>query len=245
MTRIPGTTWRPGPPQKAGYPTKQSRTLAEIQGEIKHSMEGSLAAALGELDNPARQASWTLSVPLTGAPLQHYELEAVTWHGGSQNANVKYIGIEHEGKAGTPLNAHQTAVTTELSRQIRLLCPAVAANPPQRQVNLWEHRELSSTACPSNRIPWDTIIAGLTAPAIEEVDMFIIRLSTGKAYVVGPAGKRYIDDTEEYGIYKDIAKVPVYQFTAAQDRAIDTIPDIGTGGGPSEFNITLTGKAKP
>lgn len=169
-TWLTGVTLRLGPATKQGYPSKSRRSLSEIKGDVKHSMEGNLASALGELDKLSRQASWTLSVPKSGPALQHYPLESITWTNGSLQSNVQFVGIEHEGVAGELLNAHQVAVTTELTRQIRALT-AAGVHPPQRQVNLWEHREMTafgaaSTACPSGRIPWALIIAGL-----EEDDM--------------------------------------------------------------------------
>ncbi|KKK70176.1 hypothetical protein LCGC14_2926650, partial [marine sediment metagenome] len=52
---------RPGPSWKQGYGTGD-RTLAQIEGVVDHSMEGSLAGAYGVLDG-AEQSSWTFSLP--------------------------------------------------------------------------------------------------------------------------------------------------------------------------------------
>ena len=179
-------TWLPfcvpelGPPAKRGYNGVPTRRLDEIEGEVKHSMEGTVAGAVGRLmtpltNDPYTQASWHFSVPKVGKPRQHYALEAVCWHAGlpgdrrfdtSLVGNLTLLGEEHEDYPDNKLNANQVHWTIEISRAVRALCPRVAARPPTRRLNLWEHRELSATSCPSGLIPWDSIIA-----ALEEDDM--------------------------------------------------------------------------
>jgi len=114
-------------------------------------MEGSLAAAFGELDNPARRASWCYSVAADGVIYAHYPDEAQTWHAGSARNN-DLIGIEHEGSAGEPLTPPQLAASVAL---VRWLSQAHGF-PLVRGVGLLEHNEVSGapTACPSGRIPW-------------------------------------------------------------------------------------------
>lgn len=168
-------TRRPGPPQKVGYGSLLATPLAEKEGEVKHSMEGTLAGALGVLDNLNINSSWPLSVPKVGPPLQHYPLEALTWHAGVKGdrrqdtsliGNLTLIGEEHEDYPTNALNANQIHWSTEISKEVRRLCPLMAARPPTLRVNLWEHNWLSATSCPSGLIPWATIIEGL-----EEDDM--------------------------------------------------------------------------
>lgn len=127
-------------------------------------MEGSLAAAFGELDNPNRAASWTFSVAKNGDVYQHVDTDNIAWTNGSRNANKKFWGIEHEGKAGEPLTPAQEFATTCLMEWLL----SEHGLTPQRHLTLWEHNEMTAygaaaTACPSGRIPWNTII-----PAIEE-----------------------------------------------------------------------------
>lgn len=150
-------TKRPGPPAKQGYPGNPKRTT--IDGICAHSMEGSLTAALGELDNPARQASWTFSNPKSGPLLQHYPIESITWASGSVVANTRFLGVESEGVAGDLLNANQQKNMQDLMR-------AFPSMKWERKATLWEHREMvqfgsSPTACPSNRYPWPQLVAGL------------------------------------------------------------------------------------
>jgi hypothetical protein len=156
---LPACVRRDGPGQKQGYGHIPSRSLGEIEGICAHSMEGSLAAALGELDNPARLASWTFSNPRAGNALQHYPLESVTWGSGSPEANRRFVSIEHEGWAGEPLTENQITNLVMLTRTL-------TAEPRSRTTNLREHNEMTAygaqpTACPSGRIPWAEIIAEL------------------------------------------------------------------------------------
>ena len=164
-----------GPKEKAGYPGVPTRTLTEIEGEVDHSTEGPLSAALGELNKLERQASWHFTVPKAGPPLQHYPLEAITWHAGlpgdrrtetSLIGNLTLIGVEHVDWPDDVLNDNQLYWSAELTRTFRRLCPRIAARPPALRVNLWEHNWLSATSCPSGLIPWAKKLAALQpAPA--------------------------------------------------------------------------------
>jgi hypothetical protein len=171
-TWIPGATRIPGPSWKQGYWGIPRRSLAQIEGDIKHSAEGSWQGLLNILAG-GLELSWTFSVPR--APIgnvryaQHYGLESITYHAGVKGdmstvteliGNLTLVGIEHAGRAGTPLTAHQVAVTIEISDFLRDHTFA-GSNPPELAVNLWEHGWLLPTACPSNRVPWATIIAAL------------------------------------------------------------------------------------
>jgi N-acetyl-anhydromuramyl-L-alanine amidase AmpD len=180
---LPACIRRDGPSQKQGYGHIPSRTLAEIEGICAHSMEGSLAAALGELDNPSRLASWTFSNPKAGNVLQHYPLESVTWGSGSPEANRRFVSIEHEGWAGEPLTENQITNLVMLARTL-------TAEPRSRTTNLREHNEMTAygaqpTACPSGRIPWAEIIAEL-----QEDDMAVTEDFINKAVAEQLAGTR-------------------------------------------------------
>ena len=161
----------PGPPQKAGYPSAPSRTLDQIEGEVKHSTEGPLLAALGELAKLSRRASWTFTVDTDGTAYQHYPLEAITWHCGvlgdhsrdtSLVGNLTLVGIEHVDRIGgvqlDTLTPAALAATKRITEDLRRLCFLIAANPPTLRLNEWEHGWLSQTACPSGLIPWELIL---------------------------------------------------------------------------------------
>jgi len=173
---LPGATRRDAPASKHGYggvPEPQAK-----QGIVFHSMEGSLAAALGELDKLSRQASWTFSNPKSGPMLQHYPLGFHTWASGSDIANVRFTSIEHEGVAGEPLTPSQVANDIALLKWMGLDWKR-PANPSDLTATLYEHRECvrfgsASTACPSGRILWPTILAAMEddMPTQQEWDDF-------------------------------------------------------------------------
>lgn len=158
---------RDGPASKQGYSGAPSRTLADIEGEVKHSTEGPLSAAFGELDRLDRRASWTFTIDANGTAYQHFPLESITWHCGvlgdrsvdtSLVGNLTLVGEEHVDRIGgihlTVLTPAARASSVRITQEIRRLCPRVAANPPMLRRNLWEHTWLSQTACPSGLIPW-------------------------------------------------------------------------------------------
>ena len=162
MTWLSFCARRPGPEWKQGYGTGD-RTLAQIEGVVDHSQEGSMAGAYSVLDGPA-QSSWTFSLPKIGEPVQHYSLEKITWHAGlpgdrrtdtSLIGNLTLGGKEHEGVAGEPWTENQTYWSARIDVALRELCPAFGANPPTLRKNMWEHNWLSATSCPSGRNLWE------------------------------------------------------------------------------------------
>lgn len=181
MTRLARAIWTPGPAWKRGYAGIIKRPLSEIEGDVKHSTEGSLQSTLNELYRLDREASWHFTVDTDGTIYQHYELEDICWHCGragdrrqdtSLIGNITLVGIEHvdriNGMQLSVLTNPQINSTVYITSEIRRLCPSVGSSPPTLRKNLWEHNWLSSTACPSGLIPWGTII-----PMLEDDDMTI------------------------------------------------------------------------
>ena len=191
-TWIPGATRILGPGWKQGYWGIPSRSLAQIEAEIKHSVEGTWQGALNVL-NGGVTVSWTFLVPR--APIgavryaQHYPLESITYHAGVRGdmetvtdliGNLTMVGIEHAGRAGQPLTQHQLDVTVEISQFLRDHTGA-GNKPPALRVNLYEHKWVRATACPSDRVQWPYIIDQLTPappppppPPEEEKKMFTL-----------------------------------------------------------------------
>ena len=166
MTWLSFCARRPGPSWKTGYGTGD-RTLAQIEGVVDHNAEGSISGLYSVLDGP-RQASWTFSIPKVGEPIQHYPLEKITWHAGlpgdrrhdtSLIGNLTLVGKEHEGVAGEPWTENQLHWSAKIDVALRALCPSFGKNPPTLRLNMWEHRWLSATSCPSGRNPWNAKFA--------------------------------------------------------------------------------------
>ena len=168
MATFPGSTWRPGPRSKQGYP---GLAINAAQGVICHSAVGSLAGAMARLDNIARNpdgtfteraaASWHFTIAKDGRVLQHYDTLAVCWHAGSRGWNGRLIGIEHEGGADTPATVSEPLTPEQLAASVNLVrWLSVTHNFPLVRFDgtiggsLFEHRQVYATACPSGRIPW-------------------------------------------------------------------------------------------
>lgn len=159
----PQATRRDGPPVKTGYVGHNENLIA---GAVLHSMTGSYTAAMTALDNADRDdqgyfvmaQSWHLSVLKSGEVKQHYPLNAVCYHAGSETANSRYVGIEHEGGGAVnysePLTPSQLSASVQLVRWIAEQAIFVPSRGPEITRTLWEHNELYNTACPSGRIPW-------------------------------------------------------------------------------------------
>lgn len=220
-----------GPKEKQGYPGVPYGALEEKEGEVDHSTEGPLSAALGELNKLERQASWHFTVPKAGPPLQHYPLEAITWHAGlpgdrrqdtSLIGNLTLIGIEHVDWPDNVLNANQLLWSVELTKAFRRLCPRIAARPPALRINLFEHNWLSPTACPSGLILWAKKLIALQ-PVVslwEDNDMMLLYHSVKGVYLFVNGYKRGLD-----GPTKDAYVSAGMPRSPALDAAIDAIPD--------------------
>ena len=159
--RYAQATWRVGPVSKLGY---TGATVRTGKGVVLHSAEGGLSTMMDILDSGARK-SWCFSNPKSGPLLQHYEIEAVTWHAGYE-ANRLYVGVEHEGMAGELLTPTQIANDIEL---IRWLDRVEHWPGFERRLTLWEHNEFMATACPIGRIPWASIVERLTHKPVDEL----------------------------------------------------------------------------
>ncbi len=234
MTWLSFCARRPGPSWKTGYGTGD-RTLAQIEGVVDHSMEGSLAGAYSVLDGPA-QSSWTFSIPKSGEPIQHYPLEQIPWHAGlpgdrrhdtSLIGNLTLVGKEHEGRVGEVWTENQTYWSARIDVALRELCPAFGANPPTLRLNEWEHRWLSATSCPSGRNPWDAKFAlinewELPEPEPEEDDMpkDLLNHSNGRSYVLDGPYKIWLNPAWLVSL-----KAAGYTDLDLTDKEIDGIPE--------------------
>ena len=216
----------PGPPGYTGYfqiPTSRKH------GAVYHSAEGGAAYLLDNPGHrPGERASWQAANFKDGRFHQYYSLLDVCWTNGSLDANVRFDAVENEGVAGEPLTDAQVANLVRLTADQRDFFgwPEVA-----RGRQLHEHREMTAygadpTACPSGRIPWARIIAGLQQEEpSKEVEMFRIQVPSGEQFAVDAAGKRSIGQLEAQVF--DMKGIPPIMVSDAQAAAFPTI-----GAGP-------------
>ncbi len=150
------------------------------RGEVKHDSTGPLAPTLGVLDTHPIN-SWHFTVDDSGL-YQHYPVDANCWHGNDTDpdqdvrANIDLVGVEHTRVGGAmALTSRQIAFTTQLTAWLmqtreRPYAYRFPGYGPHAD-NAWlltEHNEVGNTptACPSGRIPWDTILEDLAMPDV-------------------------------------------------------------------------------
>lgn len=238
MLRYPAAIWHPGPPAKQGYgsvyPSPQPK-----EGFVLHSAEGGLAATLGELDNPAREASWQFTVAKDGRVFQHYSADAVCWHCGVAGdslplsaavGNVALIGMEHEGVAAELVEGAQLNASIKVQQWAYEVIPTL--KPPALRSSHWEHGWLSATTCPSGRIPWAAVLGALEVR--EETDGMRLIKDESKVYVLDAGGKRHLNPAQA-GAYAAVLGPPV-ELTAAQTAAIpDKVSGAVVGATPAQI----------
>jgi hypothetical protein len=185
MTRYPDAEWFPGPAGKQGYAGHVNQNA--MAGMVLHSMDGFWATG-GTNILLNGSTSWHFSILRSGKVLQHYELEAQTYHCGIASQNRRLIGIEHEAVHGF---THSTNNITEaqIAASVKL-CQWIAAIPIayalKRGETLFLHKDLGTSECPGTL--FDGILERWTGapftPApeaaladIRSVDVGLIRLS--------------------------------------------------------------------
>lgn len=158
----------PGPVSKTNH-----GTINAPRGIVLHSAVGyeqAMWRVLNDVSPPLiSRVSWHFSNLKDGRFYQHYPITAQCWH--ASVLNDQWWGCEQEGgpegpNVSEPLTQLQIDNAVRLIEELRPLLPDI----PRRPINstevdftLWEHKERvrlggSPTACPSNRIPWDTIL---------------------------------------------------------------------------------------
>ncbi|MPZ48142.1 MAG: SpoIID/LytB domain-containing protein [Dehalococcoidia bacterium] len=119
-------------------------------------------------------------VAYDGSVTQHYPLSASCWASGSEYPNTNFIAFENEG-GFDPEDELLTPAQVQANARIIRELAAWRGWPEIRRphddgdtaARLYEHHECvrwgsAPTACPSRRIPWDSILAALgegTSPA--------------------------------------------------------------------------------
>ena len=153
---------RDGPANKIGYPTRLWPLVLRTRYTdklfvVNHSSEGSESSFFHILDSQANpRRSSTFFNPKVGLMYQCYPARAATWTQGDKQANLDGVSIEHEGVgAGDSLTSNQIENDVLLWPWLRNL---FGWSDLIFGVTLREHWEFVPTACPSNRIPYDTIL---------------------------------------------------------------------------------------
>lgn len=139
------------------------------KGIFCHSAEGYADNLLNLAVNGP--LSWHCSNLMDGRLVQHYPFTARCWHAGA-GPNQSYIGMEHEGvhTVETSLNDAQVANAIMVIDELSKWKGWVPSRGGVEQT-LWEHIEAPligglPSQCPSGRIPWDKILAGLSPATV-------------------------------------------------------------------------------
>ena len=190
--RCPFAIWTPGPAWKVGYAAYGTSGLK--RGIVPHSAEGWMQWIFDYMagrTEALRRASWQFTIDDDGALYQHYEVTAHCWHAGDigddggVRANIDLVGVEHIGRAGTPINDLQIATDVRLYYWLQT---EHGFQPYELWRTVYEHGWVSDepTACPSGRIRHDAIKAKLaelfrppaapTPPPPEEDEMKVVMI---------------------------------------------------------------------
>ena len=173
----------PGPPERQ-YAGRNTLKLF-----IPHSAEG-YWPVMRQILWGDRGSSWFASNLKDGRLIQHYPIYARTWTSGSGYPNYNGLAWENEGVAGEAFTDKQTENCIRIINEVSALTGMKSwrrpLNSADKEAQLYEHNECTRwgsepTACPSHRVPWSTIIAGLG-----ETDMAI----TLAACIDSPSGYR-------------------------------------------------------
>lgn len=191
---------KPGPANKVNAGTNQ------VYGIFLHSAEGYEQGLWSQLANAP--VSWHLTNLFDGRLYQHYPLTARCWH--ATAANQSYVGMEHEGRVlvEPTLTDAQIRTAVKVIQEIKAKYIWLARRPNSAidtSHTLWEHKEVvrlggSSSACPSGRIPWQTILAQLQQPPPQQEEGNMIDHSR----VVEWWNGRHLEDGNIGGIYRDV-----------------------------------------
>jgi hypothetical protein len=213
----------PGPPHKVNGGRNGGK------GKVPHSAEGYWPYLRdGVLWGP-RRASWGASNLKDGRCFQHYSIWEQTWTSGAPYPNNNFFTTENEGVTGEPLTPAQTANLTRIITELSALQgwePRRPSSKADKLASLYEHNECvrfgaEPTSCPSGRIPWDKILAGLQPPAQEEEDVkpyLVWAPDRAALYLVGPLGaRRIISPAVGDQLAKDLGPVKVAYSGATLD----------------------------
>lgn len=155
------------------------------RGAFFHDAVGWRHGALAVFEDPNNRASAHIIINLGGPPWQFIDFDHPAWHAGGRIpaghegvgalANLFYWGFEYEGgyPTPTPITDYQIDVTIDLCKWLTQVYGFIW--PAERRNDLWEHREVANTLCPSDRIRWPEIIQRLASQHSDERTAAIVR----------------------------------------------------------------------
>lgn len=181
-----------------------------------HSAVGTYQTTISlvkEWPQPVNPRSVTAVFDLDGSITQFYPFEKSPWANGSHEWNTKAWGIEFAGGyngdghwVSEPITDEQVAGAARLLKELAAY-KNVSVDYWQRPTTLKEHREVYATACPSDRIRWNDILA-LLSPSV--VRVFLYGNETGG---MEKRGKQLVlwNEGVEIWAYGDVAGTAVGQ----------------------------------
>lgn len=144
-------------------PTKEAVFFHSAVGTYQSTVDVVL-----QWPQPVNPRSVTAVVRLDGHLAQFYPLQKSPWANGSHEWNTKAWGIEFEGgyngdghTVSEPITDEQVDTAANILEGLSEF-KTVGLDYWQRPSTLKEHREVYPTACPSDRIRWNDILAKLT-----------------------------------------------------------------------------------
>ena len=189
-SRYPLAVWKDGV-ANFGYPrgTRGQLRANTPWRAFLHDAQGWREGALATFRDPTRGGAHAI-INLDGPPWQFIDFDDAAWHAGGnlpglgEFANLFCWGLEFEGGYPDP-----TPITNYQIDQAVLLMRWLAAEyrftwQAQRRVDLWEHREVYATGCPSGRIRWPEIIAALQRPATPPDPLADLRAELTETHLV-------------------------------------------------------------
>lgn len=155
--------------RKPGPVGKYYDQTNSVDGYIPHSAVGSTLATIDIVMSSAKKSVAGV-ISYDGSVIQFYPITRSCWASGSQKANTHFVAFENEG--GFLNNVSELLTPEQVEANIRIIKDIGAwksinwrrpVNVADVEASLYEHNECTRfgsapTACPSGRIPWDTIL---------------------------------------------------------------------------------------
>lgn len=161
----PNATWVAA---DASNYTAASRTAADIDVVVIHTVQGSYAGAISWFRNPSSNVTAHYVIRRSdGAITQMVQHKDVAWHAGNSTYNRRSIGIEHEGWVADA-NNYTPAMLRASADLTRWLCDNLGI--PKDRSHIIAHSEVpgATHTDPGQHFPWtqymDLVRNGMSAP---------------------------------------------------------------------------------